>query len=403
MARATIDDVTTKPLTTTMNVTSDSDIDVLYSKPKFNSTVLGPDERLSILEGSESAEQHALKLSPIPKDRMQFMDSSSSSFAVQHFHNTEESLRLQDSNTKVKKIKIEEKTSSSFIGSSSKSAEGDKGNMGSKILHDTSIHPKSNITARSHITNPFDSDIMGSLSTTTYSPSLFDNSKKSKELSTPEKSFRWSIGQMADFHPVKIDETESVCQTPDPVQEAQIHNAIEKFWASQKYVLPSPQFVKGPSNSDQTGSPSIVMARRTLLQESPLTLPTIDQSAESQRSIEVQTMFTFPPNLDLIGLLGNYFQYEEGEVAIFEANLSLNTLRRKLFIDAMSSQTNTEIESDDNCDECAAFSDGRPPWYHSTEEMMPARRVSLHGLTDSNDEAGIRSRLISPDISPIKS
>lgn len=43
---------------------------------------------------------------------------------------------------------------------------------------------------------------------------LFSFFQKNVECETPEKSFRWSIGQMADFHPVIIDETQSVCQTP---------------------------------------------------------------------------------------------------------------------------------------------------------------------------------------------
>ncbi|VDK71966.1 unnamed protein product [Onchocerca ochengi] len=377
-----------------MNVTGDSDPDS-YGKPKFNSTILGPDERPHI-SGSGKTGQHALKLSPIPKDRVQFMNSNGSTFSEQHFHNSEECSELQDSKLKTK---LGEETLSSFIGCDSKSGDADKENvemevLESKILSERSILPKSNNTARSHITNPFDSDIMESLSATTYSPNLFNNSKRTGECETPEKSFRWSIGQIADFRPTTIDETESVCPTPDPADEIQIHSAIDKFWASQKYVLPSPQFV-----------------RLFTLQESPLTLSVPKtRPIESQRSVEIQTMFTFPPNLDLIGLLGNCFQYEEGEVAVFEANLSLNTLRRKLFLNSLSSQANIVDESecsvamdtDDDYDGHEPFSHDRPAWYHSNDDIISTRRVSFDDVRDPNEEAEINSRLLSPGISPIK-
>ncbi|OZC12316.1 hypothetical protein X798_00838 [Onchocerca flexuosa] len=394
-----------------MNVTGDSDPDS-YGKPKFNSTVLGPDERPHISENGKTG-QHALKLSPIPKDRVQFMNSNGSTFSEQHFHNSEECSELQDSKLKTK---LEAETLSSFIGCDSKSGDADKENvememLESKILSERSIFPKSNSTARSHITNPFDSDIMESLSATTYSPNLFNNSKKTGECGTPEKSFRWSIGQIADFRPATIDETESVYPTPDPAEEVQIHSAIDKFWASQKYVLPSPQFMKGSIKSEQMDSPSLILKTRTLLHESPLTLSVPKtRSIESQKSVEVQTMFTFPPNLDLIGLLGNCFQYEEGEVAVFEANLSLNTLRRKLFLNALSSQTNIMDESecsvtmdtDDDYDGREPFSHERPAWYHSNDEIISTRRVSFDDVRDPNEEAEINSRLLSPNISPIK-
>ncbi|KAK6107752.1 Protein aurora borealis N-terminus family protein [Brugia pahangi] len=392
-----------------MNITDDSDTDV-YDRPKFNSTVLRLDERSYIREESENTRQNALKLSPILKDQVQFIGSNCSLLSEQQrFPNSEECSELQDSDTKVKKIKLREDALPSFIESNSKFSEAGKENieitaLESNILSERSIRLKNNSTARSHITNPFDSD-MGSLSATTYSPSLFNNSKRNIECETPEKSFRWSIGQMADFHPAVIDEAESMCQTPDPVEDAQMNKAIDKFWASQKYVLPSPYFMKGSAKSEQDCSPSMIRRSRALMLESPLARP-----VQSGRSVEVQTMFTFPPNLDLIGLLGKCFQYEEGEVPIFEANLSLNTLRRKLFIDALSSEINTENEdessiamtADDNYNDQEPFGHERPAWYHPNDEIISTRKVSFDGIINPNQEGEINNRLLSPDISPIK-
>uniref|UniRef100_A0A0R3RRH0 Protein aurora borealis n=1 Tax=Elaeophora elaphi TaxID=1147741 RepID=A0A0R3RRH0_9BILA len=395
-----------------MSVTNGSDQDA-YGEPKFNSTILGPDER-HIRKGRENTGQNALKLSPILKDRVHFINSNSSNsspFSEQRFLNSEEYSELQDPDIKVKKMKLEEDTS----GYNSKSAEVDKENIEvavseSNIFSETSIPQKSNSTARSHITNPFDSDIMGSLCATTYSPNLFNNSKKNVECETPEKSFRWSIGQIADFHPAVIDETESMCHTPDPVEEAEINNALNKFWASQKYVLPSPYVMKESTNSEQMSSPSLIQRSQALVQESPLARPAVARS-KSSRSVEVQTMFTFPPNLDLMNLLGyNRFQHEEGEVAVFEANLSLNTLRRKLFLDALSFQVHIEDDSEcsvamaDDYDEQKPFSHERPAWYHSVnnDDLASTRKVSFNGVVDANERAELSNHLSSPDISPIK-
>ncbi|KAL3984678.1 Protein aurora borealis N-terminus family protein [Acanthocheilonema viteae] len=396
-----------------MDVTNDFDPDA-YARPKFNSTILGPDERSYERERNENIKQNALKLSPILKDRVQFIGSNDSLFWRQHrFHNSEECFELQDCDIKAKRMKLEEETTSSFLRSDSKSAEADKENMEmvaseSDIPSEKSTRPKGNSTARFHITNPFDSDIMGSLCATTYSPSLFNNSKRNVKCETPEKSFRWSIGQLSDFHPVVIDETESLCQTPNPVEEDQINNAVDKFWASQKFVFPSPYFTRKSTNSEQESSPNLIRRSKALARESPLAFPVAAQFSESHRSVEVQTDFTFPPDFDLIRLLGNHFQYEEDEMAILEADLSLNTLRRKHFIDAFSSQANIEDENegwmaiDHSYDERELFSDERPAWYHSNDDMVSTGEVPRDDVVDRNEGAEISDRLLSPNISPIK-
>ncbi|VDM91827.1 unnamed protein product, partial [Litomosoides sigmodontis] len=289
-----------------MNVTGDFDPDAC-GKPKFNSTILVPDERSHVQEGVTNTKQNALELSPILKDRVQFAGSNGSPLSRQQY-NSEDCSDLQDSYIRAKRMKLEEKTSPLSVLSNSKSAEIDKENMEmtasqSNNASEGSTQLKSNSTARSHITNPFDSDIVGSLCTTTYSPSLFNNSKKNERYQTPEKSFRWSIGQLADFHPVAIDETESMCPTPNPVQEDQINNAVDKFWASQQYVLPSPYFMKRLTNSEQEGSPSEIRRRRTSVQDSPMTFPVSSRFTKSWQSVKVQTAFTFPPSFDLIRLL----------------------------------------------------------------------------------------------------
>ncbi|VDK60376.1 unnamed protein product [Gongylonema pulchrum] len=132
---------------------------------------------------------------------------------------------------------------------------------------------------------------------------------------------------MAVLHPADIDETEPMCISPDPVVEQQIHSAIDRFWSSQKYIMPSPQVIhfieklhmkldykemsRRECNYDGFISESSRNHGECLqYQPSPLVCPTRARccgTEKSKHSVEVQTMFTFPPNLDLVGLLGLIF------------------------------------------------------------------------------------------------
>ncbi|VDN08083.1 unnamed protein product [Thelazia callipaeda] len=283
----------------------------------------------------------------------------------------------------------------------------------SRNFFGSSIQVQNSSTMPSRITNPFDSDITRSMQTITLSPSLFDHPKNSDDDDgdNAEASFRWSIGQIAELRPANIDETQLLYQTPDPVQEAQIHSAIDKFWATQKYIVPSPQVLKESGIRKSVASPSSLSSLPRLVHEvipsfhlddSPDGRKFYHQRSQSKRSVEIQTMFTFPPNLDLVGLLGNCFQYEEGAVAVFEANLSLNTLRQKLFTDTVSSRTESSSSDKFESHVSSILFEGEPPaWYHSDDEIVPLRKLSIDDATDF-DEKEISNRLSSPDLSPIK-
>ncbi|VDK83437.1 unnamed protein product [Litomosoides sigmodontis] len=105
----------------------------------------------------------------------------------------------------------------------------------------------------------------------------------------------------------------------------------------------------------------------------------------------------------------NCFQYQGDEMTVCDADLSLNTLRRKLFRTALSGEANMEdgnersmaVAIHHSCDQSESFSHERPAWYHSNDDLVSARRVSFDGI-DPSERAEIRSRLLSPDISPIK-
>ncbi|MFH4981455.1 hypothetical protein AB6A40_008164, partial [Gnathostoma spinigerum] len=67
-----------------------------------------------------------------------------------------------------------------------------------------------------------------------------------------------------------------------------------------------------------------------------------------QRSCETQTLLTFPPALDLVKLLGDRFQYntevsETLDEARSDANLSINSLRRKLFAEDVETSHSSSL------------------------------------------------------------
>ncbi|VDK68849.1 unnamed protein product [Anisakis simplex] len=321
-------------------------------------------------------------------------------------------------------------------------------------------------TRSTRLTNPFESHLLESLCVSTFSPRLFSDLKTPSKSNTesPEK-FRWSIDQIAILNPADIDESAADKQeSPDPVFEARVQGAIDKFWTSQKFVLPSPDvnlvFSAGASSTHSARSdrspfqhPSYKRPQSfrrdsnrnnaVRIEESPLVRPGFQRFNGSilRRTKETQTLLTFPPDLDLVKLLGGRFQYNEedenAEEAAFEANLSLNTLRRKLFADydsSFSSAKDNELESshtsfadctannphspallkfdDDEVDEDEVDDllnmDGDP---NVQEESFMDGDISTIGERDrsvgnyGDDETPVylgRRRMVSPEMSPIR-
>ncbi|VDD95680.1 unnamed protein product [Enterobius vermicularis] len=292
-----------------------------------------------------------------------------------------------------------------------------------------------NVSKVTNTTNPFDSGMLENLSTTTaFSPDMF--SAKSKDTSS-QSSFRWSIEQMARLHPVDIDESQSdIVESPDSALEARLNSAIEKFWSSQKFVVPSPDtnMVKSPcglgdsgnrykqaSHSEHRFGEGRGTNRDKKYEESPLVRGGA-RPAGLRKHKEIQTLLTFPPSLDLVKLLGGRFQYDEeeggAEEAAFEANLSINTLRRKLFTEESepsftgrdlnidfesgssqraASKSRLRSSSPSSCDiSLRSFSDSA-----SVGESLDSD-YSREGENDHLSNRKGQRRMPSPDVSPIK-
>ncbi|MFH4977014.1 hypothetical protein AB6A40_003723 [Gnathostoma spinigerum] len=224
------------------------------------------------------------------------------------------------------------------------------------------------------LTNPFDSYLVESLGTTTFNSDILNSGHKSTSNVEGEESsqFRWSIGQIAILHPADIDENSvDYVAAPSPTLEAQINEAIDSFWSKQKFIAPSPDarlilpghptytsspFGKAwPSASKFTFKPGKRLQEiresspllRSNIPQTPAAPPPSSRSLQ-QRSCETQTLLTFPPALDLVKLLGDRFQYntevsETLDEARSDANLSINSLRRKLFAEDVETSHSSSL------------------------------------------------------------
>uniref|UniRef100_A0A9J2PRD5 Protein aurora borealis n=1 Tax=Ascaris lumbricoides TaxID=6252 RepID=A0A9J2PRD5_ASCLU len=284
-------------------------------------------------------------------------------------------------------------------------------------------------TRSNRLTNPFESRLLESLCVSTFSPSLFSSSKSPpKKDDDGSPKFRWSIDQIAILNPADIDESKAdLVESPDPIFEARVQGAIDKFWKSQKFVMPSPdanlvmsnsssRTERSPFQQPSTKRPSLYrngnrnMAR---MEESPLVRPGFQRVNSSlRRTKETQTLLTFPPDFDLVKLLGGRFQYDEeggADEAVFDSNLSLNTLRRKLF----ASECDSSFSSKGNDNESLNATRNTPSPQLLTfndddvSDDEPSDSEYLEGdISTSNDvicspHIG-RRRMTSPDMSPIR-
>ncbi|KHN81793.1 hypothetical protein Tcan_09303 [Toxocara canis] len=148
--------------------------------------------------------------------------------------------------------------------------------------------------------------------------------------------------------------------------------------------------------------------------ESPLVRPGVQRvNSPLRRTKEVQTLLTFPHDLDLVKLLGGRFQFneEEGgaEEGVSEANLSLNSLRRKLFADYDSSFSSKGNDSDSlnatrnsaspeplKFDEECNIANDEP----SEGDYLESDISACDGDTPASSVR--RRRMVSPDMSPIR-
>lgn len=182
-------------------------------------------------------------------------------------------------------------------------------------------------------TNPFDVE-PEQLTQPSCSPSIFLS--RSRQTPGSRRSFRWSIDQMAGLWPVNIEEEEPSIPPParsDALYEEQSQQAIELFF-SRHEIVPSPWEPQSRMKSAFVASKewsSILDGNNTLSEREPQT-----STAWSQTTLSI------PPDVDLSSLLGDYFTFHaaQDKQTASQANNSRDSLRRKLFCNAVEGKVN---------------------------------------------------------------
>ncbi|KHJ96407.1 hypothetical protein OESDEN_03628 [Oesophagostomum dentatum] len=109
------------------------------------------------------------------------------------------------------------------------------------------LKKNTSIATHSKSTNSFESRILETLHTNTFSPSVFAITESPK---SPEE-FKWSIEELSILKPAQITQ-EEIAQSsysPDPETEAKIQAILDEYWRNNTCHIPSPDVpVRNPLN-----------------------------------------------------------------------------------------------------------------------------------------------------------
>ncbi|VDM65334.1 unnamed protein product [Strongylus vulgaris] len=227
--------------------------------------------------------------------------------------------------------------------------------------------PERNTSMPSHSrsTNSFESHILETLHTNTFSPSVF----AVPEAPTSPEEFKWSIEELSILKPVHITQ-EEIAQSsysPDPETEAKIQSILDEYWRNNTCHIPSPDVpVRNPLlGGHETPLCDAVRVQAALRLKystsSPKARPSVTSVSrrssfvQPQRSRYSQTEVTIDPSadIDFAKLLGPSYIYNFADdcddESVFDATASsVGSLRRRLFIgeDDHDSSQNCDVDED---------------------------------------------------------
>ncbi|KRX84865.1 Protein aurora borealis [Trichinella nativa] len=191
--------------------------------------------------------------------------------------------------------------------------------------------PTSTPRSRHRIINPFDENLLESLSQPTFSPNVFSKIVSPSE-NESRASFRWSIDQLASLQPAEIDEEQQATSSDkDSDMESKIQATIDNFF-SQGLIAPSPALL-------QEGAVALVNQQN---QSNSLLL------RSGVRSVPCQTLLTFPSGFDINTFFADsVFWYNDNEQSSRDKSIfNVSSLRRQLFPSPPENVENeTQIEA----------------------------------------------------------
>ena len=203
----------------------------------------------------------------------------------------------------------------------------------SKSVNKPGMCTPSNISQRtSHkqkVYNPFDAALIERLQSPIFSPSVFSHTKTPASCKTP--TFRWNIDELALLKPVNFDELQDGMTSFESDVEAHAQAAIDKFFAHNNVIVPSPQTSEqchlhsGNKWKNRQNATDILQHTGNsehLFRVSEEKLPEVADAA-------CQTTLTLPVDFALDKLLADFYTFNSTNDDI--AELSNSSLRRKLF------------------------------------------------------------------------
>ncbi|KAE9412703.1 hypothetical protein Angca_010151, partial [Angiostrongylus cantonensis] len=245
---------------------------------------------------------------------------------------------------------------SSMLPSSNSKTDGTSNKENNRPGTSTPERDMSTETApHTRSTNSFESRLLETLHTNTFSPSVFAATKS--PVSPGE--FKWSIEELSILKPVHITEEEIAQsnQSPDPEHEAKIQSILDEYWKNNICHIPSPDApVTNPLVTAASETPLCDIVRISAAMRmkystsSPKSRPNLNGSrrstvVQSARNRHSQTEITIAPSafFDFTKFLGSSCIYNSSEEcdeeSVFNATgSSVGSLRRRLFIDEGSSE-----------------------------------------------------------------
>nr|CDJ84520.1 uncharacterized protein LOC100878034 [Haemonchus contortus] len=196
------------------------------------------------------------------------------------------------------------------------------------------------IPTHSRCTNSFESRLLETLHTNTFSPSVLAISNSP---ASPEE-FKWSIEELSVLKPAHITDEEIAqsAYSPDPEHEAKIQAILDEYWKNNTCYIPSPDVpVKTPLCDMVRISAAMRMKYST---SSPKARPNVSNLSrrgsfvQQPRNKQTQTEVTIAPSVDFdfaqyLGPSCIYLSSEEcGDDSVFNTTASsAGSLRRRLF------------------------------------------------------------------------